>query len=37
MRVRVITTQTKADKERVREGKAKCLSGASRFGKYKTI
>lgn len=35
MCIRVITTQTKADKERIREGKAKYLSGASKFGKYK--
>ena len=33
--VHVITTQTKADKERVRAGLAKYLSGASRYGKYK--
>ena len=36
MTVRVITTQTKEDKERVRRGEAKYLSGRSPYGKYKS-
>ena len=34
--IHVITTQRNCDKERVTAGKAKYLSGESRYGKYKT-
>ena len=35
MTIHVITTQTNYDKERVKKGEAKYLSGISRFGKDK--
>ena len=34
--IHVITTQRKEDKDRLKEGLAKYLSGKSKFGKYKT-
>lgn len=36
MTIHVITTQRNCDKERVKAGEAKYLSGKSRYGKYKT-